>query len=85
MPTAKRYEPHELIEIGSQTCTRIKNRYYVEQPWNSDLANKIARMLSALKKKAKSIYPDYDEKELLIEITKWDDQDFEDIFTDKIK
>lgn len=68
------------IELRARIAKRIKNIFYLQKKWNSELAILIAKETSNFLKFTKSYYPDKNELEFLTILNNYDDKSFIDAF-----
>ena len=70
-------EVRRQITLGAMACARLKNIYFENEHWVS-CCRKVAAKFSELKVKARAFYVDKNETEMLMELSKYNDQDIID-------
>lgn len=78
-----RYKKEDIknqINLGSPVCEKIKQIYYANEPW-IDCYKKVSGKFTQLKDIAKNFYTDKDDKQILMELVKYTNDDIKDCFT----
>jgi hypothetical protein len=67
------------ILLGATICQKLKELYHPNEPWHA-CHNKVALRLTELKKIMRKFYADKNDKELLSELVKYNQDDLRDVF-----
>lgn len=70
----------QIINLGDPICRRLKQIYYPDKPW-VECYKDVSIKFSQLKKIAKRFYTDKTDKDILIELAKYSNNDIKDCFT----
>ena len=70
----------QIINLGAPICERIKQIYYPDKPW-VECYKQVSTKFTQLKTIAKNFYTDKNEREILMELTKYSHDDIRDCFT----
>ena len=69
--------PSQEITLGTTICEKLKAIYHPDLPW-VDASDPVSVLFTKLKKQARSFYLDKNELEILMELSKYSEQDFRD-------
>ena len=70
----------ERIKLGGKVCSELRNIYFNGKAW-IDCHTEVSKMFTELKFRARKLFKEMDERDMLFMLTNYSKEDFVDIFS----